>query len=236
MNDLKEDDLVLCTVRKIENTSVFLDIEGNGQGSMVFSEVSPGRIRNIRDFIVPNKKIVCKVLKIRDGHPELSLRRVTAKEREFILDRFKKEKSFEAMLKPILKEKTIQTIEKIKEEHDIAEFLALAKEKPEIIERFVPEPQAETLKKIFASKLVSDKEKHVKKIIKIKTLSETGIKDIKSLLDIKDNNVEIRYLGSSTFSISVKDTDFKKANSKIDNLISMLKEKAKSTGIQFEAK
>ena len=92
--ELKEDDIILCIVKRIEGTTVFLDIEDNGnliQGTMIFSEVSPGRIRNIREYVVPNKKVVCKILRIRDGHPELSLRRVTAKEREFILEIYKKE-------------------------------------------------------------------------------------------------------------------------------------------------
>ncbi len=92
----KEDEIVLCTVKRIEGTSVFLTIEGGGEGSMTFSEVSPGRIRNIREFIVPNKKIVCKVLRIKGTQIELSLRRVTAKEREEVLEWYTKEKTLRA--------------------------------------------------------------------------------------------------------------------------------------------
>ena len=57
MNQLIEGALVLCTVKKVEKTTVFVEIEGNGEGSMVFSEVAAGRIRNLRDHISPNKKI-----------------------------------------------------------------------------------------------------------------------------------------------------------------------------------
>ena len=57
---LQEDDIVLCTVKRIEKTIVFLDVQENShtiEGTMIFSEVSAGRIRNIRDYIVPNKKL-----------------------------------------------------------------------------------------------------------------------------------------------------------------------------------
>ena len=76
---------MLCTVKRVEGTTAFLEIENfpGVQATMIFSEVSPGRIRNIRDFVVPKKKIVCKVLRISDrGNIELSLRRVTQKEKK----------------------------------------------------------------------------------------------------------------------------------------------------------
>ena len=81
--ELREDDVVMCTVKEIEGTTVFLEIEGNGTGTMVMSEVAAGRIRNLREYVFPKKKVVCKVFKIANGgHIELSLRRVTGKERE----------------------------------------------------------------------------------------------------------------------------------------------------------
>ena len=48
-------------------------------GIIHISEISPGRIRNIRDFVKEGKKIICKVLRIyrERGHLDLSLRRVT---------------------------------------------------------------------------------------------------------------------------------------------------------------
>ena len=55
---MEEGDVVLCTVTKIEGTSVFVNIEGDGEGSIIVSEIAPGRIRNLRDYVLPNKKIV----------------------------------------------------------------------------------------------------------------------------------------------------------------------------------
>ncbi len=142
MEKLNENDVILCTVKRIEKTTVFLEIDGYGQGTMIFSEVSPGRIRNIREYVVPNKKIVCKVLRIKDGHPELSLRRVKAKERDEVLDTHKKEKILANILKPVMKGKTPEILEKIKEKYQLAEFLDEARENPDLIETFVTKTQA----------------------------------------------------------------------------------------------
>jgi len=230
--ELKEDDIVLCTVKRTEGTTVFLDIENNGEGTMIFSEVSPGRIRNIREYVFPNKKIVCKVLRLRNGHPELSLRRVTAKEREEVLDRNKKEKTLVNMIKPILKEKTPDIITKIKEKYDLADFLDEARENPEIIKKFITGKQAKELAKIFKEK--REKEKEVKQKITLETNAESGLSDIKKSLDI--DKAEIRYLGSSNFSISVKAKDYKKANALLENIIEQIKSKAKSLKVDIKVK
>lgn len=81
----KESELVLCTVTNIQYNSVFvkLDEYDKLQGMIHISEISPGRIRNLRDFVKEGKVIVCKVLKINKerGHIDLSLRRVNEMQR-----------------------------------------------------------------------------------------------------------------------------------------------------------
>src|SRR3989344_2989018 len=113
-NPLKENDFVLCTVSRIESTGVFVKIEGyNFEGAITLSEISPGRIRNIREFVSVGKKIVCKVLRKKDDRIELSLRRVSAKDRNAILEHYKKERIFESILKSALGEKTQDVLVKI---------------------------------------------------------------------------------------------------------------------------
>ncbi len=58
MNDTKvgfpkESEIVICTVTNIQYNSVFvkLDEYKNLQGMIHISEISPGRIRNLRDFV-----------------------------------------------------------------------------------------------------------------------------------------------------------------------------------------
>ena len=103
--NLEEGDLVLTTVDRIIGTSVFVKLENGDEGCIVFSEIAPGRIRNIRDYVFPQKKIICKVLRISGDRIDLSFRRVTPKDQKDFKDRQKFEKSYESILKNILGEK-----------------------------------------------------------------------------------------------------------------------------------
>ena len=141
---LIEGQLVLCTVKVIDKANIFFDIEEQGEGSMVLSEVAAGRIRNLREYVFPGKKIVCKVLNVSNGHVELSLRRVTAKERQEVLERYKKERSFVSMLKTIASNPE-EIVKKIKKEHDLVSFLEEAKDNTEILKKYFSKEQIEKL-------------------------------------------------------------------------------------------
>jgi translation initiation factor 2 alpha subunit (eIF-2alpha) len=221
----------MCTVKKIEGTTVFVDLEEGGQGSIVMSEIAAGRIRNLRDYVSLGKKIVCKVLRAENGRIELSLRRVTASEKEKIKERYEKEKSLLSMLKASVK-KPEEVFVKIKESYDAIEFLEEIKSNPAIIEKFISKSEIPAFTKVFAEK--KEKEKEVKKKIILKAISSTGIKEMKEVLQ-EAKNVEISYLGNSKFSIFAKAKDFKEANQKIQTAIEKIKSKAKEKKLAFEA-
>ena len=226
---LKEGDLVLCTVKKIDKTTIFLDIENNGEGSMVLSEVAAGRIRNLRDYVTINKKIVCKVLKVENNHTELSLRRVTGKEKEDILDKYKKEKSLVKMLETIIKNSG-EIINKIREEHNLVSLFEDIASSSSILKKFFSKEELEKLTKIITEK--TDKEKTVKKLFKLSSISSNGLTEIKDILNLED--VEINYLGSSKFSITAKAKNFKEANKKLSSALEQIQHKAKQKNAQFE--
>ena len=230
--DYKEEDIVLCTVKKIEGMSVFLELEDGTQASMAFSEVAAGRIRNIREYIVPNKKIVCKILRIRPNHIELSLRRVTGKEREEITEQYKKKKVLETILKPILKEKSAEVISAIENEYSLADFISRVRNDPSILAKFVSKKEAETLQSMFVEK--EEKDKEIKRIATVKTMSEDGINKIKQVLTT--SNAQVNYLGSSKFSIIVKNKEVKQANATMDRVVKEMKEKAKELQVVLEIK
>ena len=97
----EEDELVLCTVTSVQYHSVFVDIYEYGKSGLIhISEVSPGRIRNIRDFVKEGKKIVCKVLRINKekGYIDLSLRRVNESEKRRKIDEIKREQNAEKII------------------------------------------------------------------------------------------------------------------------------------------
>src|SRR4030042_1348754 len=125
---MEEGDIVLCTVDRIAGTVVFVKIEGEEkEGSIILSEIAPGRIRNLREYVIPKKKIVCKVLKISGGTISLSLRRVTMKERKEVMDEYKQEKSYMSILKSVLKEKSNEVIEQITKEGKLYDFFEEAR-------------------------------------------------------------------------------------------------------------
>lgn len=231
MVKITEGAMVLCTVKKIEKTTVFLNIEENGEGSMVLSEVAAGRIRNLREYVAPNKKIVCKVLKVEDNQIELSLRRVTKKEKEEVLERYKKERSIQNMLKTLVNNPE-EVIKKIKEKSSLADFFEEAKENNALLNEFFNETEAEKIKKALAEK--AEVQKEVKNIFRLSSDSPSGVIDIKEVLSLKD--AKIYYLGSSTYSITVKADNFKNANKKMEEIIKEMQNRAKSKKMLFELK
>ena len=134
--ELEEGDLVLCTVERIERTVVFVKIEGGREGSIIMSEIAPGRIRNVRNYVVLKKKIVCKVLRISQSrNVELSLRRVTPKEKKEITEQYKQEKSYINMIKSVLGEKADKAIKELSKDERIFEFFEEVKENPKKLDK-----------------------------------------------------------------------------------------------------
>lgn len=228
---LTEGSLVLCTVKKIEKTNIFLELENGEEGSMVLSEVVAGRIRNLREYISPNKKIVCKVLSTENNQIQLSLRRVTAKERESVLERYKKENRLLSILKTVVKNPE-EIIAKIKERHDLSDFLEEAKTSPAILKKFFNDSEILKLSTLLKEK--AEKDKIVKKTFKLSSVSPSGLSDIKELLNIREANIS--YLGSSVFSITVQAKDFKEANKKMQEILEQIEKKAKEKKAHFEVK
>jgi len=80
----QEDEIVLCKVARIEFTSVFVELlEYKHTGLVHISEIAPGRIRNIRDYVSVGRQIVCLILRVdsRTNNISLSLRRVNTHQR-----------------------------------------------------------------------------------------------------------------------------------------------------------
>lgn len=233
--ELQEGDLVLCTVEKIERTIVFVKIEVPGknlQGSIITSEIAPGRIRNMREYVVPKKKIVCKILRISGDRIELSLRRVSQKERKEVMEEHKQEKSYTSILKTILAKDTEKIINKIQEKERLYDFIEEAKTDSKGLEKVVGKEKA---KKILDIVLKQKKKKIiVKKEFKLTSTNPNGLETIKKLLATKE--AEIRYISAGKYSIKIESEDVKKADNKIKEILNDLSEKAKKQDMKFEIK
>ncbi len=228
-------DIVLCTVDRIVGTTVFVKIEGtSNEGSIVLSEIAPGRIRNIRDYVVPKKKIVCKILRISEsGNIDLSLRRVTQKERKEVVEKNEVEKSYRSILKGILGGEAEKTISEILKVEDLPSFLEEAKINPEKLEKFTGKENAKKILDVL--KTQKKKKAVVKKEVHMTTTKPNGITLIKNILGIF-KGIEVKYLAAGKYSLSLESEDMKTADKKITEMIAVAEKEAKKSGVEFSIK
>lgn len=219
--DYQEGDIVLCKVTNIVKTTVFVETLDGIQGSIVLSEIAPGRIRNLRAYVVPNKLIVCKVLSIRDNHLFLSLRRVKSNEQKEVMEEYKKEKTYNGIIKTISGEKSTEIIKKINSEHNLVDFLEQARENPKILSEYFSKEESEKLAKILSEK--KTKEKEIKKEFTLSCKSADGIIIIKNMMQEYEG---ISYLGNSKFVIIKKALDLKKADNEITEILQTIEKES----------
>ncbi len=227
----EESELVMCTVTKVQYDSVFVNLNEYGKlGVIHISEISPGRIRNIRDFVKEGKMVVCKVLRVNQerGHIDLSLRRVTDMQRRQKANEIKQEQKAEKILEGVAKklkkdynklyyevavkilreyDYTFQGFEDIVENDISLEKLGVEKKLSEEITRAVKEK-------------IKPKEVEIKGNLSIEIYSGDGINIIKkSLKKNLNDNIDIGYAGAGTYRIAVKAKDYKKAESILNNYV-----------------
>lgn len=231
---LEVGDLVLCTVDRIVGTEVFVKIDNNGEGGIVMSEVAPGRIRNLRDYIVPKKRIVCKVLRISEnGNVDLSLRRVSQKERKEILEKDKQEKSYLSILKSILGNKFEEIIQKITQKEELITFLEKGKDQPKILEDLIGKENTDKLIEILNTQ--KKKKTIIKKEIHLTTTKPNGILLIKDLLS-SFNQVTIKYILAGKYLLEMETDDAKSADKKLKEMIDNCEKSCKKLGVEFSVK
>ena len=220
-----EDEIVQCTVTNVQHHSVFVKLdEFEKSGLIHISEVSPGRIRNIRDFVKEGKVIICKVLRVNKekGHIDLSLRRVNEGQRRSKVEDIKKEKFAEKIIEGIAKqfkakpellyEKIFSTIEK---EYDLVyPFFEGVSDGSETLEKLDVDEQIvkaleESIKEKIKPEIV-----HIGGRLKLLSYAPNGINRIRdSLLDAQkiQKDVDIMYEGAGNFRVRVSSSDFKDA-------------------------
>jgi translation initiation factor 2 alpha subunit (eIF-2alpha) len=231
---MEEGDMVLCTVDRIAGTVVFVKIEGEEkEGSIILSEIAPGRIRNLREYVIPKKKIVCKVLKISGGNISLSLRRVTQKEKKEVMDAYNQGRSYASILKSVVKEKSNEIIDKITKEGRLYDFFEEARINPKKLEELIGKENAKKIMDIILEQ--KKKKKIIKRTISLKTQEPDGIHLIKSILE-NPGTIEIKYLSAGKYSLKIETEDGKKGEQELKTFLEKIEKKAKDAGVQFEQK
>ncbi|MFC1648087.1 translation initiation factor IF-2 subunit alpha [Nanoarchaeota archaeon] len=242
----EEDEFVLCTITKIQYHSVFCTLDEYEKSGMIhISEVSPGRIRNIRDYVQEGKKVVCKVLRIdlEKQHIDLSLRRVNEAQKKAKLNVIKQEQRAEKIMEQLAEQlkKPAKDIynETTKALFTNYEMLYLAFED-------VVENDAD-LKKFGLKKEIADpltalvKEKIMPKQVTISGLidavsyAEDGVSAVKkSLLAAEAKGSEITYTGAGKYRIQVTAPDYKQAEKIMADCIKAAESEMKEGELKFE--
>jgi translation initiation factor 2 subunit 1 len=237
MEEIEVGDLVLCTVDRIVGTTVFVKISEENrevEGSIVMSEIAPGRIRNLRDYVVPKKKIVCKVLRISSqGNIELSLRRVSQKEKKEVIEQDKQEKSYVSILKSVLGDKTEAAIAEILKQEKLYSFFENAKKNPETIEKVIGKENSKKILDILNTQ--KKKKATVKKEIHLTTIKPNGVSLIKKILETF-KGINIRYISAGRYSLELESEDIKNADKKLNEMINLAEKESKKLGVEFSVK
>ena len=222
----EEDELIMCTVTKVQFHSVFANLDEYGKSGMIhISEVSPGRIRNIRDFVKEGKKVVCKVLRINTerGHIDLSLRRVTETQRRNKVDEIKQEQKAEKVIEFVakdLKADVKDLFDKIsnnvsKKYPSLYEFFQQVVVSDEAIkDADIDSKTAKKLEEAIKSRIKEVSVK-IEGKLKLTSFASNGVEVVKEALKKAENaakeSISIKYLGAGSYNVVINAKDYKEA-------------------------
>jgi len=233
MENLELGDLVIGIVDRIAGTVVFVKLDDKIEGSIILSEIAPGRIRNLREYVVPKKKIVCKVLRISDsGTIELSLRRVTQKEKKEMFEKEELKKSYFNIIKAVIGEKFQEVFEKINKKGNIIDFIEEIKNDEEKGKTYFTKEELEKILQIVNTS--KKKKKIIKMGISLFSNKSNGICLIKKVLSPKE--IKVRYIAAGRYSLEIESENPKEAEKKLNNYIDEIEKSAKKEGLEFSIK
>jgi translation initiation factor 2 subunit 1 len=183
-------DLVIATVETVTDYGAYVKLdEYNKRGLLHISEISSSWIRNIRDFVREGQKVVLKVLRVdaEKGHVDLSLRRVTKREKIEKIMSWKKERKAEALLRSVA-EKTGLSLGEVYEkagallekEYGLYEgFEKIAREGVEVLTKMgVPEELASAFVEVAKERIRVPTVK-VRGILELRCMRPNGVRVIK---------------------------------------------------------
>ena len=239
-------ELILCTVKKILPHSVFVSIDEyeNKEGMVHISEIAPGRIRNLRDFVKEDKRIVCKVLDInRFGNIDLSLRRVGTGLMIKKLNELKQEEKAEKLLEYIGKEfkydikkmYELVGVKAIEEYGSLYNFFQAIVDEGEnaVKDLNLDSKLSKSLVEIIKEK-IKPIEVNVNGILTLKSFSENGLNEIKTiLLNAEKGGVQISYLGAPKYKFQVNALNYKKADNILNQVLEQVQKDCKKLHCDF---
>ena len=239
----QEGDLVIATVTKIQYHSIFCDLdEYKNKSAMIhISEVAPGRIRNIHDYLKEGKSVVAKVLRVDDkkGHIDLSIRRVTDQQRKHKASQRKQSKLVENILAQVAEQlkqepnKLQAQLQQTLGEQEIYEaFVAVVEEETSFEELGVDKKTAQALT-AFVQDRIKPQRVTIKGVFMINSYAADGVARIRAAFSELPKDVQARYKGAGVYSTHITAKNYKDAEETLkivdERVRSALKEDATIT-------
>jgi translation initiation factor 2 subunit 1 len=214
-------DLVIATIETVTDYGAYAKLdEYNKRGLLHVSEISSSWIRNLRDFVREGQKVVLKVLRVdlEKGHIDLSLRRVTKREKIEKIKSWKKERKADALLRGVA-EKVGLPLEEVYEKAGAAidvkyglyeGFEKAVKEGAEVLTKIgVPEDLAKAFTEV-AQERIHVKMVMVKGTLEVRCNKPNGVRLIqesflsaKKAEKVKDANVRFYVAADPRYSVEV---------------------------------
>jgi len=217
-----EGELIVATVYKVLGYGAFANLE-EYEGKEAFihiSEVSSGWVKNIRDHVRENQKIVARVLRVnpKKGHVDASLKRIREDQRTKKIQQWKVEQKAEKFLELAAKslDKDLNTAYdevgyKLMDSFgDIYGAFETAAEEGEssLIDEGIDEEWVKTIVEI-AKKNITPPEVHITGYVDIQTFDPNGVEIIKKALKAAEGeDIEVQCVGAPRYRITVKSSDY----------------------------
>ena len=229
-------DLVIATIESVMDYGAYANLdEYNKRGFLHISEISSARIRNIRDFIRERQKMVLKVLRVdlEKGHIDLSLRRVTKRERIEKIKAWKKDRKGEVLLRAVAEKVGLPVHEVYQKAGLILEqrdglyegFEEVLKQGTEALTKLgIPEDIAKAFAQV-AEERIRIKLVKVKGVLEIRCMKPNGVKciqeafmDAKKSQKAKDAKIEFCVIAAPRYSVEVAADNWKRAEELLDEV------------------
>ncbi len=235
--DPEEHEVVICTVTRIQHHSVFVDVnEYDYSGMIHISEIAPGRIRNIRDYVKKGKVIVCKVLRVNTAKKQvdLSLRRVSDAQRREKINNMKHEQMAEKIIEYVAKNQKVkpEALYKVIASKVFKDYNFVFECFEEVVEKNlslttlgIDKKFAEPLEEVIRQR-IKPKEVEIGGDMTIESYESDGVEHIKEALQkaSKKQEVEIVYLGGGRYKVSVIAKNYKIAEPILDDTVKLIKD------------
>ena len=248
------EELVMCTVTKVfaQGAFVVMDEYGGKEGMVHLSEIASGWIKNIRDHVRENQKVVCKVLDVdtKRQHVDLSIRRVKDGERRWKAQRIKLNQRAEKLLE-MAAGKVGKSLDQAYEEigfnlqdkfGDLYSAMETAAKDASSLAGLGNDALVNAIGEIAKVSIQSPSYK-VSGFVNLSSLAADGVDVIRSAMvnardSVRDENtnVEIYYVGAPRYRIDVTAPSYKVAENGMDRAVEMMIESVTKAGGKGEFK